>query len=372
MKVLLLSCKTGGGHDAASFAIKEELELMGHEAFVFDYLTLAGEKVAKRVANAYVKTVQIAPGVFGVAYKIASFISKKTHNSPIYKVNKKMAKYLTAYLEENHYDAIIMTHLFPAETITWMKKQNVNLPMTFGVFTDYTLTPFWEETNCDEYIIPHPDLMDECLERGFLKEKLHPLGIPYSHQILINEETDLYDELGLDKSKKIVLLVGGSMGAGNLGKLTRAFAKCERINQLQIVVVCGNNQKVYNKQLKKYQHHSSFKIIGHTKQLAKYMHIASIVYSKPGGLTSTETAASRTPYIITYPIPGCETANKEFFLHLGMALSGKSPRELVNKGLKLLNDEIAIKTMIDAQAKNIKEDATRNIAQFIIDKITVK
>lgn len=31
---------------------------MGHEAFVFDYLTLAGEKVAKRVANVYVKTVQ--------------------------------------------------------------------------------------------------------------------------------------------------------------------------------------------------------------------------------------------------------------------------------------------------------------------------
>lgn len=36
---------------------------MGHEAFVFDYLTLAGEKVAKRVANAYVNTVKTVPYV---------------------------------------------------------------------------------------------------------------------------------------------------------------------------------------------------------------------------------------------------------------------------------------------------------------------
>ena len=41
MKVLILSCKTGGGHDAAGFAMKEALEAHGHEAVMFDYLTLA-------------------------------------------------------------------------------------------------------------------------------------------------------------------------------------------------------------------------------------------------------------------------------------------------------------------------------------------
>ena len=43
MKVLILSCKTGGGHDAAGFAVKEALEQKGHEAVMFDYLTLAGQ-----------------------------------------------------------------------------------------------------------------------------------------------------------------------------------------------------------------------------------------------------------------------------------------------------------------------------------------
>ena len=125
MKFLILSCKTGGGHDSAANALKYQFEKMGHEAFVFDYLTLAGEKVAKRVANAYVNTVKMAPYVFGVLYKLGMYVSKHSKESPIYKINKKMAKYLIPYLEEHHYDAIIMTHLFPAETLTYMKKENV-------------------------------------------------------------------------------------------------------------------------------------------------------------------------------------------------------------------------------------------------------
>lgn len=43
MKVLILSCKTGGGHDAAGLAMKEALEAKGHEAILLDYLTLAGQ-----------------------------------------------------------------------------------------------------------------------------------------------------------------------------------------------------------------------------------------------------------------------------------------------------------------------------------------
>lgn len=193
MKILLLSCKTGGGHDAAANALKEQFEKMGHEAFVFDYLTLAGEKVAKRVANVYVKTVQKMPSAFGCAYNVGMFISKHTKKSPVYLVNQKMDKYLEPYLEEHPYDAIVMTHLYPAETLTSMRrKEGAKLPPIFGVLTDYTLTPFWEETECDEYIIPHKDLMDECVRRGLPKEKLHPFGIPfhlkYLHHIVRSKQ----------------------------------------------------------------------------------------------------------------------------------------------------------------------------------------
>ena len=122
MKILILSCKTGGGHDAAGFAVKEALEKQGHEAVMFDYLTLAGQKVSDTVGDVYVNTVKKMPHVFGAVYQIGMAASRIMRKSPVYYVNGKMGKYLGAYLEAEHFDAILMPHLYPAETITYMKR----------------------------------------------------------------------------------------------------------------------------------------------------------------------------------------------------------------------------------------------------------
>ena len=53
-------------------------------------------------------------------------------------------------------------------------------------------------------------------------------------------------------------------------------------------------------------------LIGQTKQMDLYLKACDLIYTKPGGLTSTEAAASRTLIVHTTPIPGCETANGVF------------------------------------------------------------
>lgn len=370
MKILLLSCKTGGGHDAAANALKEQFEAQGHSAFVFDYLTLAGEKVAKRVADFYVKTVQTAPQAFGYAYNLALFVGKHVKRSPIYFFNRKMIKYLAPYLKSHEYDAIVCTHLYPMETLTAMLRENIPLPPCIGVMTDYTVIPFICETDIDEYIVPHPDLVDACAENGIKKEKLHPFGIPFSPRILTDmPKEQAKAELSLDSEKKTVLLIGGSMGAGNLVALADAFTADERANAAQTVIICGNNRAVKYKILKKYQHDKRFKVLGHTDKMPLYMKAADVIYTKPGGLTSTETAASRTPLVITYPIPGCETANKEFFLQRGMAVSANTPADLVNAGFELLSSPEKEEAMIKAQEKNVSLSSTKTSADFILSLI---
>lgn len=44
MKVLILSCNTGGGHNAAAQAIAEAIREHGDCAEVLDYLSLAGKE----------------------------------------------------------------------------------------------------------------------------------------------------------------------------------------------------------------------------------------------------------------------------------------------------------------------------------------
>ena len=73
MDALILSCSTGGGHNAAGFAIKEELEYRGHRVTMMDPYELVSHKLATEVGNVYVKMVQRSPKLFGLALWYAKY-----------------------------------------------------------------------------------------------------------------------------------------------------------------------------------------------------------------------------------------------------------------------------------------------------------
>ena len=122
MKVLILSCNTGGGHNAAAQAIAEAIREHGDCAEVLDYLCLAGNGVSKLVGDGYVEVVKKAPAVFGMAYKLGMAVSKMMKKSPVYYANARMARYLEEYLQKNPVDAIVMQSMAPEYPIIKAEK----------------------------------------------------------------------------------------------------------------------------------------------------------------------------------------------------------------------------------------------------------
>ena len=86
-----------------------------------------------------------------------------------------------------------------------------------------------------------------------------------------------------------------------------------------------------------------------------------LLFSKPGGLTSTEAAVSGIPLIHTDPIPGGETVNREYFESRGMSLSARTPEEQVQAGLRILHDPALRDAMLQNQHKGIHPDAADRI-----------
>ena len=129
MDALILSCSTGGGHNAAGFAIKEELEYRGHRVTMMDPYELVSHKLATEVGNVYVKMVQRSPKFFGFIYSLGSLVRKVPGKSPVYYANIAVAKKLSIYLREHPVDVILMPHLYPAELITYLKKRGEKLPL---------------------------------------------------------------------------------------------------------------------------------------------------------------------------------------------------------------------------------------------------
>jgi processive 1,2-diacylglycerol beta-glucosyltransferase len=365
MKVLILSCNTGGGHNAAAQAIAEAIREHGDCAEVLDYLCLAGNGVSKLVGDGYVEVVKKAPAVFGMAYKLGMAVSKMMKKSPVYYANARMARYLEEYLQKNPVDAIVMPHLYPAETITYMRRNGVVLPFTVVVMTDYTCIPFWEETDCDYYITPHKKLHPEIVKRGIPEYKLKAFGIPVSgkcRKYIPKEQAR--SMLGLEQKKKYFLLAAGSMGTKAIVHILELLLAMQSKNE-NLVVICGSNQKLKKKLQKKYKNRKEVMVVGYTKKMPIYLKACDVIFTKPGGLTSTEAAVSGIPIVHIRPIPGCETENRRFFQKSGMSVSRKTAIGQVVSGVRLMHDEKKVKRMLEAQKREINPDASEELYCFL-------
>lgn len=375
MKALILSCNTGGGHNSAGMAMKERIEAQGGEACFFDYLTLAGGKVSQIVGDGYISIVKKTPFLFGIIYRLGAFVSKITKRSPVYYVNGMMAKYLHKFLEENDFDVILMPHLYPAETITYMKRKGMSLPLTVAIGTDYTSIPFWGETECDYYMIPHQELKDEFATGKIEEKQLYASGIPVfmkcAEEMSKKEAKEkLYQKLDLEikEEEKLLLVIGGSMGAGNLKAFTRVIYLLKKRKD-RIIVICGSNERMRKRLEHIFRNKDSVTILGRTDEMPLFMKAADVVYTKPGGLTLTEAAVTGTALVLTAPIPGCETKNRRFFRKHGMCVSGRNLYAQAAAGIHLLKDEKKIEKIMYHQQQFVARDASLNIYRFIEEKL---
>lgn len=359
MDALIMSCGTGGGHNAAGTAIAEELNLRGHHAVMINPYSLCDNKSEHIIDNIYISIVKTFPKAFGLIYGLGNLYRKLPFRSPVYHLNRLMMKNMQAYLKENPADIIIMPHLFPAEIITAMKNAGIYPGISIFIATDYTCIPFTEETDCDYYIIPSADLKNEYTKRGIPKEKLMPFGIPCRFDFTASySKSDAKKSLGLDKSKKYILISGGSMGAGKVGLAIKILHDRFRNDKtICFIVICGSNKKLYSFINK---HYSDNVIpLEFTGDIAKYMKASDIFISKPGGLSSTEALVSDTPLIHISPIPGCETYNMNYFSKKGYCIPVKKIyKELIPAINMLLNNNT------DSDADKYNVNATKDICDF--------
>lgn len=364
MDVLILSCGTGGGHDSAGKAVFDELNRRGHNVKMFNPYTLRSKRLAGRIDKTYIATARNMPRAFGAVYKVGNFYRRLPFHSPVYFANAGMISAMQEYLEENPADVILMPHLFPAEIMTNMKRRGMKMPKTIFIATDYVCIPFTEETECDAYIIPAEDSVEDFVSRGIPREKLYAFGIPTHSSFACRETREQAKlRLGLDLEKKYILITGGSMGGGKIEKaiceLEKGIAGCEDI---EVIAVCGSNKELYDRLCAR----GSSKVIpvGYTEDMASYMRAAHLFITKPGGLSSTEAAVCGVPILHAGAIPGCETLNANYFSSHGMSVACDFSENISKTACKLLYDDGACEQMISMQKRFINRNAAAQICDF--------
>ena len=367
MKVLILSCYTGEGHNSAAYAVKEALELKGIFCELADPVLFKSKRAQKFVSSFYNGMIKNAPSTFGVLYKAGALYDSTGITSPVYLANATYSENLYNYIISNSYDAVISSHLYGMESLTAIKrKTNCSIPF-YGILTDYTIIPFLAETKLDGYFIPHVELKQGLIKKGIPDNLIFSSGIPVSAKFrnhMPRSESRTYLNIPLDK--KMILVMSGGVVGGNLVKLCNELINRTDDNHI-IYALTGRNETMRKEIDERYGASSRIITVPFTKEVNIYMNCADVLLSKPGGLSSTEAAVSNVPLIHVNAIPGCETENAKFFADHGMSLNAKNINEAAEYAITLTSDEQKSERMRERQRLTINPHAADYIAEKVIE-----
>lgn len=367
LKVLILSCDTGEGHNSAAAAVAGALTRKGIENRVFDPLVLAGKYAERFVSGAYTAIMKNAPSAFNALYRAGDIYSSTGITSPVYHANARYAANLRSFIETNGYDRVVCTHLYPMETMTAIRKAGEFPVPCYGVLTDYTCIPFLAETDLDGYFIAHEDLRAELVEKGIPSERIIVTGIPVDEKFANHmDKAAARNYLAIPQSQDVFLVMSGGIGVGNAGAICDEILLRHDGGAFTVYILVGRNSDLKQTLEEKYARNEHVRIVTFTKKVNVYMNAADVMISKPGGLTSTEAAVAQVPLVQLLVYTACEAPNIAFFASHGLSERAEDAADAAAKAVALARDKEKAAAMREAQRNTIAPDAADRIAERIV------
>ena len=366
MKIMILTVTAGYGHHATANAIADAMRCKNAEVQVVDVLEHINKLLQEFVARGYLITARYMREAYRIVYR---FLEEKNQSTSKYSianlVNALLAFKFENFIYDFNPDAIVCTHVTAAQIINELKRRNKLPAPTIGIVTDYTIHPFWEDVTDIEYIVVASDLLVHRAElKGIQPDHIKPLGIPIHPKFAKKRsQSDARSELGLSCDSPCLLVMGGSMGYGNIARLVEHI---HTVNPaLQILAVCGNNKAQYQ-QLLEMGHIPQLHPFGFVDTIDLMMDAADCILTKPGGLTVTEALAKDLPMILVNPIPGHEERNVEFLLNNGMALLITKTFPVSEALYYLFHNPRRLELMQACIHLYSKPNATNDISNFVL------
>lgn len=362
MKVLILSCSTGEGHNSAGNAVSEYFKASGIQCDIVNAFNFVSQPLSEFLSKGHVFVYRNMPRLFGVGYKIEEKYPPKS----FYRKMAKGAPALAKYIRIGEYDAVICSHIFAAMMLTECRHNFGCGAPAYLIATDYTCSPGANMLDMDAYFIPHEKLAAEFADKGIPSERIVPSGIPVSQKFFsAKPKAQSREELGLPADSSIILLSSGSMGCGPMGELTQKLLDKADYGT-KICVICGNNKKLYDELLPLCRD-SRLVLEGFTLKMYDYMNSADVYITKAGGLSSTEAVALGVPLVFVAAVPGCESYNISFLTSNNCAVTADSADKITELALDIVKNRTAYSEKFSKGQKSIAGNGAKNIYDYVIN-----
>lgn len=364
MKVLILSCNTGGGHNSAASAICTYFEKMGCECDIVNALDFLPKARAEFISRGHELAYKYTPKLYGAGYRISEMLPQNR----LYEQNAKGADELCKVLFSGNYDVVISVHVFAAMMMTELRvSREINIP-SFFVATDYTCSPGVSEIVADRYFIPHEKLREEFASQGIPASRIVASGIPVREEFCQKSDKKAARRaLGLGEEGRVLLLCCGSMGCGPIRSIAMRIGEIMDASD-SLVIICGSNRQLEKDLQFLAGDDMRIKICGFTDKMSLYMDAADLIITKAGGLSTTEAVMKRLPILFIDAVPGCESRNIEFMTENAYALVADTASGVVNLVDTCLSGAVDPMEMVRRRENDFPFEAAKTIYDTVCEE----
>lgn len=371
-KILIFYAAYGGGHFSAAKAIKKYLDdNYDVETELVDCIQYVSKILNRVTTGAYNQMAKNIPSLWGRIYANSQ---KGVFAHLSSRANKMMAVKLKNLINEKSPDIVVSTHPFSSQMVAYLRKKNKVNTKLVTVLTDFAPHDQWliGHEYTDAFCVSNKKMENYLITYGIEKDKVHVTGIPLSDKFSKSfNKTEIYKELRLDESMPVILFFGGGeFGLGKDRTLQILRSLIHNLPTYQIVAVSGRNKKMnkgFNDIVKETNSENRVNVFDYTNKVPEIMSISTLVVTKPGGLTTSESLASGLPLLVINPIPGQEEENAEFLEknNVGIWLRKKeNPDKIIQE---LFMNKQNLEKMKENTIKLAKKDSTKDICNIIIN-----
>ncbi len=365
-RILFLIADTGGGHRSAANAIRAAMTLIAPEtdlpedpaparmdpaSFPFDphdFVPAAWGATARRW-HAIIPDIFQECGLPPLRRTVRLYGSTVTHRPTLYAglwhatntratyaalaaLNRSMMRGgLLRLLDRVRPDVIVSVHgLLTKPVLDVLHQMRVRVPIITVVTDLIRFHRAWATPDVDVCIVPTAAARDLTIAMGMPAERIRLLGMPIHPKFCLpSTGTErMRADLGLERDRFTVLLVGGGEGLGHLGEASRALARSGL--PIQLIVVTGRNHAL---QQALQAEHAAWPvpaaILGFVDTMPDLMRASDVIVTKAGPGTIAEALACGLPIILTGAIPGQEVGNIEYVESQGVGKLATTPGTIV-------------------------------------------
>lgn len=365
MKILVLSLSTGGGHNSVCRALMKYIESHGHEGKMVDAYEYIAPKLSSAVSKGYLVSTKYVPNTYSKFYRYFENHDVSDKKFAIrHGLNKIMSLKFESCVRDYQPDVIVCSHVFAVALLESMDDSLLEGIRIFGIVTDYTVHPMWEDSYIDYYVLASELLTLQMVKKKLPKDRILPLGIPIDEKFSVKtDEKEAKKILGIP-DKPTILIMSGSMGFGNV---IQHIINLDSLDMdFQMIVVCGNNKRM-KKRVESLETVKNKFVYGFVDNVDVMMDASECIVTKPGGLTVSEALAKNIPMILINPIPGQEDRNLEFLLNNGLAQFVTETYPIDEAVYQLLTNKWRKEHLREEIKTMAKPNATRDLCEFIFN-----